>query len=86
MRKYQPVWNILKTKKVCTLEVLPALVARVKKGVIKEKDQDTVFKLLNDHDHFFLEFSYDPEKRYLTIKLRQSLGLEGIRHELVEQG
>lgn len=82
VRKYQPVWERIKAREVVTLEVLPALVARVKKAVIKEKDMDLGFKVLNDHAKFRLIVDYSMEKKHLTFRLsslNQRLGMEGVR-------
>lgn len=81
-RKYQDIWERVKTVRSCTVRVEPFLLARVKKAVIKEKNRDLGFKMLNDHDNFFLEFSYDREKKYLTTKLTQTLGLQGVKTEM----
>lgn len=81
-RKYQAIWERLKSKKVCTIEVHPAVEARVKKAVIKEKNNDLGFKLLNDHDYFFLKVTKKEVGKglvRLTFELRQRLGLEGIK-------
>lgn len=43
LRTYEPAWNILKAKGTVKLKVAPHLLARVKKAVIKEKDEDKVF-------------------------------------------
>lgn len=78
-RKYQSVWERLKSKQKVTLEVMPAMVARVKKAIIKEKHKDVGFKVMNDHDNFFLDFSYAKETQRLVVKLKQTLGLEGVK-------
>lgn len=78
-RKYEVAWNTLKSKKMLVLRVTPAFVAQVKKGMIKEKDQDTVFKLLNEHDQLYLEIKYEEVRQELTFKLKQRFGLEGIK-------
>lgn len=82
-RLYEPVWERIKKyakeSKAVTLEVEPGLVARVKKAVIKEKHIDLGFKILNDHDNFFLEIVYEKTTKRLRFKLKQTLGLEGIK-------
>jgi hypothetical protein len=82
LRKYEAVWNRIRDgkKHSCTLaDVHPAFLKRVKKAVSKEKDADKGFKLLNDHDHFYLEFDYNRDTQVLIIRLKQSLGLEGVK-------
>lgn len=83
-RKYKVIWDRIKANKnnAITLEVKPSLVARVKKAVIKEKNMDLAFKVLNDHDNFSLKIEYDKDKERLRFKLYSptlSLGLEGIK-------
>lgn len=45
MRLYYSIWHRIKTRGTATVEHHPQLFARLKKAVIKEKDQDTGFKL-----------------------------------------
>lgn len=84
MRQYQPIWEAIKKRGKATLEVHPALFERVKKAVIKEKWRDLGFKLINDHDTFFLTFSFtlnekNPQKSRMVIELKQTLGIEDRR-------
>lgn len=76
LREYQPVWNKIKETAKCRLEVPPQLVARVKKAVIKEKNMDSAFKLMNDEDQFRLVISYDRKSQVLKFELKQKYGLE----------
>lgn len=76
-RKYQPIWDRIKQNGSCTVEVEPFILARVKKAIIKEKNKDVGFKVLNTHDNFFLEFEYDKEKKRLKTTLKQTIGLQG---------
>lgn len=78
IRTYQPIWEALKKKKKCTLAVNPLLFARVRKAVSKEKRLDLAFKVLNDHDYFFLKITTDKKKHTMTFELKQRFGLEGI--------
>ena len=87
-RKYQQIWERIKLspKHECLLDIPhPALFARVIKAVIKEKNKDLGFKVMNDHDNFRLEITkIMPEegatvKKYkLKFKLKQTLVLEGV--------
>ena len=77
-RAYEPIWELLKQQDIARLNVLPRLVPRVKKAVIKEKYIDAGFKLLLDHqgtEFYFLEFEYDKESQVLTIRLKQRYGV-----------
>ena len=75
-RKYQTVWEKIKLNGHITLEVAPIFVARVKKAVIKEKDMDLGFKLMNEHDIFRLNSFYDKTKMQLKFVLKQRAGIE----------
>jgi hypothetical protein len=82
LRKYEVVWNRIRDSKrhsITLADVHPAFLQRVKKAVSKEKHMDEGFKLINDHDHFYLVYDYDRDKRTLVITLKQSLGLEGVK-------
>ena len=43
-RAYQPIWEHIKTHKVCKVKVRRNLVAKVKKAVIKEKYNDDGYR------------------------------------------
>lgn len=58
MRKYQPIWQLLKSDGVCRLKAPRAFHARIIKGVTKEKYQDITFKV-------------EEEERQLTLKTEQ---------------
>ena len=71
-RAYEPIWDVLKDARIAQLNVLPELVARVKKAVMKEKYNDGIFKMLNGHqelEFFYLTFEYDEPSQVLTIRL-----------------
>lgn len=81
-RKYQEIWNRVKKNGHCVIEVKPIFWARVKKAIIKEKNADAAFKLLNDHDSFSLRFEFFADKDGVVrdkkkIILKQRLGFEG---------
>lgn len=78
MRKYQAAWEKLKKTKHLSLRVPPQLVRQVKKAIIKEKDQDTVFKLLNEHEETRLEIEYDKEAYALSFVLKCKFGIEDL--------
>lgn len=75
-RQYAPIWARIKEQGSVTLAVAPSAMPTVKKAVIKEKDQDNAFKLMNEHDFFRLVITYDSEKRRLKFELKQRFGLE----------
>lgn len=74
-RKYEIIWTTLKEKRKVTLEVHPAMVERVKKAVIKEKDMDLAVKLINDIEKPRLSFCYSSEKKRLVVELKMTYGL-----------
>lgn len=75
-RQYYGPWLLLKKNGSLRLKVHPALVARVKKAIIKEKDIDLAFKLINDYDPCRLITRYNKEKQELFMELRQQVGIE----------
>lgn len=76
MRLYQPVWEELKVKdKVTILVSNPRHAQKIKRMIIKEKDQDIVFKVANEDDRFTLKIDYDKETGVMTFYLRQWLGI-----------
>ena len=48
MRKYQPIWKKLKDSKKVSIVADKRMHARIKRGVIKEKDEDLAFKVETD--------------------------------------
>lgn len=79
LRKYQKIWMTIKTKMICEIECHPVIWARVKKGVIKEKDQDLAFKIINDTDSLFLKIEYDAKTQRGKFVLKQRLGIMNVR-------
>ena len=79
-RKYQEVWEILKRDKVCTLAAPKAFHARIKKAVIKEKDNDRGYKLLLAHQALpqTARLIVETTGAKITFKLSLSLGLGDI--------
>lgn len=71
-RFYAPAWLLLKKNGSVVLKVAPHQVARVKKAVTKEKDQDTAYKLELDLLHKrkqLLRTHYDRETWLLSLRL-----------------
>jgi len=76
-RMYQDFWERIKQRNRLKLQVKPLDYPKLKQGIIKEKNRDIGFKILNDHgENFRLRFTYDREGMMLLIELRQPLGIE----------
>lgn len=76
-RKYEGVWLRLKQRDKVRLQVHPVKLSTTKAGIIKEKNKDVPFKIMNDNGETFrLRFDYDRETHILSIELRQPLGIE----------
>ncbi len=78
-RKYYSIWERIKKRGRAVIECDPKIFPRVKKAVIKEKYMDYSFKLINEHDYFYLQISYDREKHRATFVLKETVGIEGVR-------
>lgn len=75
-RKYQHLWERIKRQDRCVVEVKhPAFVKTIKEGVMKEKNHDLGFKVMNDTEPFRLRIVYDAETRRLEFTLTQRLGM-----------
>lgn len=76
-RKYQYLWELLKEKKKCKIEVHPEFHARVKKAVTKEKDKDRIFKIEAglDNIRYRLITEYDESTHIMTFKLIDGMEL-----------
>lgn len=79
LRKYESIWNRIKNSrgKSCSVEVHPAMVARVRKAVIKEKYNDAVFKIEKENDYWFLKIvvsKIDRKISRMTFRLKARLG------------
>lgn len=78
-RTYRPIWDHLRKHHKCVLSVVDAgFVPRIKRMISKEKDEDIGFKLLNQVERLYLQFSFDPEAMELTIVLRGRFGIVDI--------
>lgn len=77
-RMYEGVWLRLKVRdKVILRNIPPGRLSTVKAGIIKEKNRDIPFKIMNDNGETFrLKFCYKREKHQLNVKLVQQLGIE----------
>lgn len=82
-RKYQAIWERIKRRDLCEIMIShPRDVARVKKAVIKEKNSDVGFKVVNELDPHRLHISYDPEVGKMTFVLKQMYGI-GMQRKVV---
>ena len=76
MRIYQPIWETLKKNHVCKLAAAPELHKRIKKAVIKEKYNDTAFKVECEVRGIFLELHIESKQGMLTFRLiRSKIGI-----------
>lgn len=76
---YLPIWNRIKQHGVCVIEVPTVVAARVKKGVIRTKDKDKGFKVLNEYDKGYLEIKVESAGTGITriyFTMKQRIGLE----------
>jgi len=73
MRKYEEIWQQVKTTGVCSLIAHPSLHRRIKKAVSKEKCADVAYKLhwdMQDYPQPELVRSVDPSNpNILTFTL-----------------
>lgn len=86
-RKYQELWDKIKSSEshTCTVEVHRLIVARVTKAVIKEKNQDTAFKMANEKNPVDLKIKRiklaDNKHFRIEFRLKPRYGLDDIRQE-----
>lgn len=77
-RKYQPIWDKLKATGKCELAVPMPYHPRVKKAVLKEKDNDIGFKLLLGEQCKKARLEIETQGAKMVFKLIYSLGLGDI--------
>jgi len=86
MRKYQQIWEKLKDRYICNVEVHKLIAARVVKAVIKEKNNDVAFKLANSHDKLYLAIQRlrlaDGKHIRIEFRLKKRYGLEDVQKEI----
>ena len=84
-RKYQAIWERLKRSQACAVGVHKAIVARVIKAVIKEKYNDTAFRLANANSAELIRLRIkkiklgDGKHTRVEFRLTQRFGLEDIK-------
>jgi hypothetical protein len=85
-RRYEPIWERIKSQHFCAIEVHKLIVSRTVKAVIKEKDRDVAFKMANDKDKLFLAIKRIElaDKKHIRIefRLKQRYGLLPITQEI----
>lgn len=81
LRVYEQVWKNLKVPPhICILEVVDEeFVPRIKRMVMKEKDMDLGFKVINEVEKFRLKFSWCKERMQLTVELTAKYGVVEIK-------
>lgn len=67
--KYLPIWNELKTKGVATVITHPCLHRRIKKAVIRRKDEDLTYKFILSEQHKRAKLSTRIEGNAITFTL-----------------
>ena len=73
---YYPIWQRIKNRDVCEIMVARSQdAARIRKAVIKEKNMDLAFKIMNDIDPHRLHITYDEKVGKMTFVLKQQLGI-----------
>lgn len=82
MRKYEPAWQQLKTKRNLRLAVPSPLHKRVIKAIIKEKYQDDAYKFERSEQGYWDEIQYHSSGNIITFSLvtryYQSVSVESI--------
>lgn len=81
-RTYENLWEKIKDNKniYTSVECNTHFVSRIKRGVIKEKSQDDVFKELNTVENFFLDIIIEKvedktSSSIIKFKLKSKFGL-----------
>lgn len=76
LRTYQGIWLKLRSEQRVVIELVDKVFyTRVKKMIIKEKCLDEGFKLINEVEKFRLSFSWNEEKKEMTVVLASKFGV-----------
>ncbi len=67
--KYQPIWNALKVQGEVSIVAFPILHKRIRKAVIKRKDEDLGFKLELSEASKYAVLHIESQGNTLTFKL-----------------
>jgi hypothetical protein len=73
-RKYQPIWEALKSKRKCTIAAPKPLHKRIIKAVVKEKYQDLGYRFELEELEKSARISYTQKESMLEFKLTLSVG------------
>lgn len=76
--KYYPIWQVLKSDGVCKITADVRLHARIKKAIIKRKDEDIKFKALCDESNGFparLDIKFDGETIIFTLIYKKNVSI-----------
>jgi len=73
LRKYEPIWIEVKSSGKAALTADPRLHARIKKAVIKEKDNDLGFKLTASEEGKKYKLTVVSTGQVLTFNLDDTL-------------
>ena len=71
MARYDVIWNHLKLHSTCAITSPAPLHKRVIKGVIRTKDEDTIFKLECAQRAKKFRLSYTKKGNVITFKLHE---------------
>jgi hypothetical protein len=72
-RKYNSIWIALKKNGHCAISAHTALHARIVKAVIREKDWDVGFKLLNQENGRMMKLRYEKDGAMIRFFLVQHI-------------
>ena len=80
MRKYQAAWNQLKSNPSEPLKLAApaAWHRRIYRGIMKEKDEDLVFKYLMKEDGKYSRLSRESNGGQLIIRIKFFIGLSDL--------
>ncbi len=77
-RKYEPIWQDLKTKHRCTIAAPLKMHRRIMTAVVKEKYQDLGYKYLLQEQGKRARITKSNKGSMLTFTLELSIGIEDI--------
>lgn len=73
--RYQPIWDQLKAEGKCCIVAHTCLHKRIKKAVIKRKDEDLAFKLLLSEQYKYARLSVSISGNSISFKLEYRTNL-----------
>lgn len=78
MRQYEPIWNALKSGRICAITANPALHPRIVKAVVKEKYQDVGWKMQMADDYCKSKIWYQIKGTVITFRLLKGIGFSDL--------